>query len=194
MTGENCSQSGQLRLAATSSVNITNAGRVEICLEGVWGTIAADSIVIPWSEKNAQVACIELGFSGALNVILQATYIIFMKDVHACRHATVLSLEYHCRIPFTDRSNSAIHLSAVACNGTERNISDCPHSTSSQNVDHGYDACVVCRPRHESRYSGTVYNIRLHCIIVCSYVYTNVNPCCSCSSWWGTVWRHTTIW
>ena len=53
---------------------------------GMWGTIAAESFVTLWSEKNAQVACIELGFSGALNVILQATYMIFGM----CMHTTVL--------------------------------------------------------------------------------------------------------
>ena len=41
---------------------------------GVWGTIAADSIATPWNEKNAQVACIELGFSGTLNAVFQRTY------------------------------------------------------------------------------------------------------------------------
>ena len=42
-------------------------------MDGVWGTIAADSIATPWSEKNAQVACIQAGFSGVLSVILQET-------------------------------------------------------------------------------------------------------------------------
>ena len=51
--------------------SVDNAGRVEICMSGVWGTIAADSLATPWSEKNAQVACIKAGFSGVLNVILQ---------------------------------------------------------------------------------------------------------------------------
>ena len=40
---------------------------------GVWGTIAADSVTTPWSEKNAQVACIQLGFSGALNAVFHNT-------------------------------------------------------------------------------------------------------------------------
>ena len=57
----------------TSFGSIDNAGRVEICMGGVWGTIAADSIATLWSEKNAQVACIQAGFSGVLNVILQRT-------------------------------------------------------------------------------------------------------------------------
>ena len=74
VTGQFPCTEGQLRLTQTTSVNLRNAGRVEICIGGfMWGTIAADSVTIPWSEKNAQVACIELGFSGALNSILQRT-------------------------------------------------------------------------------------------------------------------------
>ena len=71
--GESCSNDGQLRLTQTDSINLPNAGRVEVCAAGQWGTISANSIITPWSEKNAQVACIELGFSGALNSIFQHT-------------------------------------------------------------------------------------------------------------------------
>ena len=65
--------SGQIRLVQSSSITLSNAGRVDICLEGVWGTIAAESPSTPWSEKNTQVACIQLGYSGALNAILHNT-------------------------------------------------------------------------------------------------------------------------
>ena len=51
------------------------------------------------------------------------------------------------RIPFAERSRSPIHLSAVMCNGTESRIIDCPHSNSTQDVDHRFDAYIVCRPR-----------------------------------------------
>ena len=71
--GQTLCTEGQLRLTQTASINRSNAGRVEICMGGQWGTIAADSVAIPWSEKNAQVSCIELGFSGALNSIFQQT-------------------------------------------------------------------------------------------------------------------------
>ena len=70
-SGVACSQSGRIQLTQSGSINLPNAGRVEICMGGVWGTIAADSIATPWSEKNAQVACIELGFSAALSGIFQ---------------------------------------------------------------------------------------------------------------------------
>lgn len=75
--GQNCTQFGQLRLFESASfigANNSNAGRVEICVGGVWGTIAADTVGSPWNEKNAQVACIQLGFSGVLNAIFQRTY------------------------------------------------------------------------------------------------------------------------
>ena len=76
--GEVCRVDGQLRLTHTQSITTTNAGRVEICMGGEWGTISTNSSTTPWSEKNAQVACIELGFSGALNSILQHTYAYYM--------------------------------------------------------------------------------------------------------------------
>ena len=77
--GQSCEPEGDLRLSHSDPVNLPNAGRVEICMGGVWGTIAADSVATPWSEKNAQVACIQLGFSGALNVIIQHTYVVVIK-------------------------------------------------------------------------------------------------------------------
>ena len=35
--------------------------------------IAADSFTTPWSERNTQVARIQAGFSGMLNVVLPKT-------------------------------------------------------------------------------------------------------------------------
>lgn len=50
-----------------------DAGRVEICHNGEWGTICADEDENAWGHKNAEVACGALGYSGALNAILHTT-------------------------------------------------------------------------------------------------------------------------
>ena len=46
---------GQLRLAG----NIANEGRVEICLNNVWGTVCDDY----WESAEATVVCRQLGYS-----------------------------------------------------------------------------------------------------------------------------------
>lgn len=47
-----------------------NVGRVEVCCNDKWGTVALEKADHFWSEKNVQVACMQLGFSGGLNSIL----------------------------------------------------------------------------------------------------------------------------
>ena len=65
----------------------------------------------------------------------------------------LMLIVFHYRLPFAERSTSPIHLSAVMCNGTELRITDCPHSNSTQNLNHGYDVYIVCRPDN-ARYSS----------------------------------------
>ena len=46
---------GQLRLVGG---NIPNEGRVEICMDNVWGTVCDDL----WNSADASVACRQLGY------------------------------------------------------------------------------------------------------------------------------------
>ena len=64
---EQCYTEGTVRLEGLFS---SSAGRVEFCKDGVWGTVCGDSAFTGWSEKNGQVVCRDLGFSGVLNSIL----------------------------------------------------------------------------------------------------------------------------
>ena len=47
-----------------------SAGRVEVCMDGVWGTVCITN-ESPWSLKNAQVVCRQLGYSIAINSLPQ---------------------------------------------------------------------------------------------------------------------------
>ena len=49
---------GTLRLVGGQSAN---EGRVEICINGVWGTVCHSG----WSSNDATVVCRQLGFSGS---------------------------------------------------------------------------------------------------------------------------------
>jgi hypothetical protein len=52
-----CSTHGAVRLVHGSSLEYR--GRVEICVDGVWGTVCDDS----WGSTDASVVCGQLGYS-----------------------------------------------------------------------------------------------------------------------------------
>ena len=70
LIADSCEEEGSLRLVGWETVT---SGRVEICHNREWGTICADAVDKPWNEKNVQVACRALGYSGAFNSILHNT-------------------------------------------------------------------------------------------------------------------------
>ena len=75
---ETCDAEGSLRLEGWG---LDYAGRVEICHNHEWGTICVNGKDLAWKEKNAQVVCRALGFSGALNSILQRTYVNYIFSI-----------------------------------------------------------------------------------------------------------------
>ena len=66
-------QDGDIQLAGGS---YNNVGRIDLCVNGTWGTICSNS----FDNKDASVVCQQLGYStfGKLHPIFQA---IFFKIV-----------------------------------------------------------------------------------------------------------------
>ena len=64
---QNCFVEGAIRLRGTS-VSSSREGRVEMCLDKVWGTICDDG----WDTFDARVVCTQLGYSAVgMSIICQ---------------------------------------------------------------------------------------------------------------------------
>ena len=90
-------------------------GWVEILVNGQWGTICDDY----WSNIDASVACLQLGFAAKGAVARQRAYF--------------------------GQGTGPIILDDVRCNGTENTLADCPSSPAfTHNCYHYEDAGVHC--------------------------------------------------
>ncbi|KAG7461178.1 hypothetical protein MATL_G00207330 [Megalops atlanticus] len=105
---------GALRLAGDEEGR-SDRGRVEIYVDGEWGTVCDDL----WDEKSAGVACRQLGFRRALKASKQAE--------------------------FGEGRSLRILLDDVQCEGAERTLLDCRHTgVGMHNCAHYEDAGVIC--------------------------------------------------
>ncbi|XP_036398221.1 HHIP-like protein 1 [Megalops cyprinoides] len=107
-------RNGALRLVGDEEGR-NDRGRVEIYINGEWGTVCDDL----WNTKNAAVVCQQLGFRYALK---------------ASKHAE-----------FGEGKHLKILLDDVQCEGTEGTLLDCKHTgIGNHNCAHYEDAGVIC--------------------------------------------------
>ncbi|NXK38893.1 NETR protein, partial [Piprites chloris] len=91
-------------------------GRVEVYHDGRWGTICDDQ----WDDRDAEVVCRQLGFSGTPKALSWAHY---------------------------GQGSGPILLDEVQCSGNELSLDQCKKSDwGQQNCDHIEDAGVSCDP------------------------------------------------
>ncbi|OCT57280.1 HHIP-like protein 1 [Xenopus laevis] len=104
---------GAVRLV--NSQNKSDRGRVEIFINGEWGTVCDDL----WNTKTAAVVCRQLGFSHVVKASKQAE--------------------------FGSANNLRILLDDVQCTGKEKTLLDCKHKgVGKHNCTHQEDAGVIC--------------------------------------------------
>ncbi|XP_018421756.1 PREDICTED: HHIP-like protein 1 isoform X1 [Nanorana parkeri] len=110
--------SGSVRLA---NGNKSDRGRVEIFINGQWGTVCDDL----WNSKAAAVVCRQMGFPHVVKAAKQAE--------------------------FGEGKNLPILLDDVECTGKEKTLLDCKHKEiGKHNCGHQEDAGVICSHREEA--------------------------------------------
>jgi len=129
--------SGDIRLVGGER---DSEGRVEICVDGFWGTVCDSS----WDQREALVVCKQSGYGArgknAFCFLVITTYKIQAGSIPSLTvGATPLSGAY-----FGEGSGPV--LSSISCTGGESHIAECSMGTvGAVNCHHGRDAAVRCQ-------------------------------------------------
>ena len=130
---------GTLRLVGGRS---SNEGRVEICINGLWGTVC-DGF---WDNNDARVVCRQLGFPVGVSGsgIENMTTCFFNLHSLSCYLFLVTSALYGHQHNF-GQGTGPIFLYGLGCTGTESSLLSCSHSGIRFNwCGHYSDAGVIC--------------------------------------------------
>uniref|UniRef100_A0A1X7UUM2 SRCR domain-containing protein n=1 Tax=Amphimedon queenslandica TaxID=400682 RepID=A0A1X7UUM2_AMPQE len=208
-----CCTSGELQLV---NGDVPEQGRVEICINGTWGTVCDDH----WNHSNAQVVCRQLGYlnagtpdQGRVEICINGTWGTVCDDDwnHSnaqvvCRQLGYLNAvpEYYSRAYF-GAGTGKIFLDDVRCAGNESSLLECMHNPiGSHNCDHSKDvgvSCINCTHGELRLVNGsTPVEGRVEICItymwgtVCDDLWTNVNAEVVCTQLGypttGAVYRH----
>ena len=105
-----------------------NEGRVEVCINGTWGTVCDDL----WDNDDATVVCNQLGIDGGKN----------FKITFACKNLIFLVAFAHTNAYFGS-GTGPINMDNVRCTGNEGLLVNCTY-LSTHNCAHSEDAGVTC--------------------------------------------------
>ena len=126
-----CSTDWELRLVNGGS---SLEGRLEVCLNGVWGTICDHS----WDDTDAGVACSQMGYS-ARGTNCTTSCHVNPYTFHSNTHTGSVSR----RSAYFDEGFGPVQFTSFQCNGTETRLQDCAY-TIQNTCTHSTDAGVTC--------------------------------------------------
>ncbi len=109
-------------------------GRVEVCLNGTWGTVCDDF----WSKEDAIVICRQLGYSDECMCVDE---FVLIDRYLSCRF--VVALSYNTAF-FGAGTHLPILVDNLRCQGNEANITECVFETHTADCSHQEDAGVKC--------------------------------------------------
>ncbi len=129
---EEC-ETGDIRLRGGTT---RYEGRVEICIDRVWGTVCDDF----WGTVDAAVACRQLGYSEHSKIF---------NNTYAGRYSiydTTLFPDVSARLfAAFGQGTGPIHLDDLRCVGNEDALINCTYDSNTADCSHFEDAGVVCQ-------------------------------------------------
>ena len=133
---ELCNEDGQLRLAGGKK---EYEGRVEICSNGVWGTIYSGG----WDILEAIVVCRQLGFHTRSSI--NACFYL-LATIHADHFVNIGVKPLYVYNGHFGAGTGPILYSYLSCDGTESMLSDCStYSSFYFGASHSNDVGVICQ-------------------------------------------------
>lgn len=113
-------------------------GRVEICVNGIWGSVCDDN----WGIKDANVVCQQLGYNGCKFYFTK----VFNHSVTHAPPASIPLLNHHV---FLNTTIPFYHLDEFRCYGNESLLSDCQHGDIGIHdcLEFFEEAGVICNGR-----------------------------------------------
>ena len=129
---------GDVRLVQTQNYHSWR-GRIEVCFNGVWGTITDDA----YDSREARVVCRQLGYSD-LGKHAKMCIINYIGYYYKFAFLFQLVVRPYPNAWFgAGASSQPIFMDNIQCNGQEKRLIDCWYSTPSGDT-HSEDASVRC--------------------------------------------------
>ena len=128
---------GDIRLV---NGTLPSEGRVELCLSGIWGTVADDG----WDKNAARVVCNQLGYASECKFHYCLYYVFLVIALRVCcGFISYLDvIDYH--NSFYGLGEGAVHIEEISCQGDEPTLLNCSFITESTLEFHFNDAGVRC--------------------------------------------------